>query len=131
MASKFTGRSGYVKKNGASIGYAKWSLDIERSEIDVTDFDSADDDGSNAWREFLAGFRNGRITLEGPLDTDRALLIDEDDVVTIELGVAVGKYISCPCVILKGNFSNDVNDAARDKVEARVSGRPTFVGIGS
>lgn len=63
MHSFFSGLGGSFIAAGIVFPMSEWTLDIEISEIDVTNFKSA-----GGWREFLNGFKSGRITAKGPFD---------------------------------------------------------------
>jgi hypothetical protein len=120
----FTGRDASVQLDGTEYPYADYKISVDKTRIDFTNFKSA-----GAWREKKTGFKDGTISLNGPLDVDLALPILNDDPVTVITTITAGVYISWPCVCAKGGINNSVEDGARLADEFVITGEPTFFGL--
>lgn len=116
----WSGRDANVSYAGVDYPYAEFSIDINKNEIDFTNFLS-----SGEWKEFEVGFKDGTITCTGPLDTDLDLTILVDTQVTVITQFGTGCSISWPCRAMKGNLKSAVTDGARTSDTFKIIGAPT------
>lgn len=120
MHSFFSGLGGSFIAAGIVFPMSEWTLDIEISEIDVTNFKSA-----GGWREFLNGFKSGRITAKGPFDPtgfDGVGMLPLGAPITLTCGIGGAYSFDCEAIITKSNFSLSIEGATMYSIEARVTG---------
>ncbi len=103
--------------SGGPYAFSKWGLDIETGTPKITNFTSG------GFQLLLAGVTKGTISLEGPYDFN-AMAFTSGDEYTFELawGSGSGLNITVPAIISRISLEDDVEDAARVRIQAQSSG---------
>lgn len=113
----YAGKDAWFIVGGVRYPMKEWSLTIENSRIDVTNFESVGD-----FREFLSGFKDGTVTAKGPFKTELARLTPGGSAAfTLGVGGAVSFTID-NCVIVNLKYGTNVEGAAEVEVTAKTNG---------
>lgn len=114
----YAGKNAWVIIGGTRYPMKEWSIAIENTRIDVTNFES-----EGSFREFLAGFTSGTVTCKGPFapamggPTPGAT-------VSFELGIGGSfKFSIDNCALTNVKYSTGVDGAAEIELTAMTSGQ--------
>lgn len=97
-----------------------WSLSVEYSRIDVTNFESPSE-----WREFLNGFASGTVSANGPFDPTVAPPT-AGTVVAFTCQVGPDYVFTGNAWVTSTKFSTDIDNAAQIEIQLAVTGPVTL-----
>lgn len=93
-----------------------WSLSVEYSRIDVTNFESPSD-----WREFLNGFASGTVTANGPFDPTLPVP-GSGTVVTFTCQVGTDYVFTGTAWVVSIKYSTDIENSAQMELSLAITG---------
>lgn len=115
----FAGKSASLLIDGAVKKFRNWSLVMEATRIDVTNFTSVTVTG--AFREYLSGFFSGTFTADGPHDPTLSVPAQGDEVGFVAVIGLTYQYTGS-MVITKIGIKTNIEGAGELSIEGAVTG---------
>lgn len=125
-ATYWTGK--YAKVSFASTNFPgkKFTVAIETTPVDVTNFNSPGAGTASAWREFRSGFSKGTVDVECVFDSSLPQISSFGDVFSFVGTLGTNETISCNCVLADYSYGQDVDGYATLKIKGMLTGMPTI-----
>lgn len=118
-AKYWSGKNGAISLNSVSYAGKRWTLSIETTAVDVTNFNSA-----AGWREYISGFSKGSFEIECVLDSTLAQ-ITQGAAIAFLATMGTTATVAGNCVVSGYTYGTDVDGNATLKIKAYLTGAPT------
>ena len=114
----FAGKNAWVVIGSVRYPMKEWTIAIENTRIDVTNFDSP-----NGFREFLTGFTSAVVTAKGPFDPTMGG-VAPGGTVSFVLGIGGAfRFQIDNCCVTNVKYATNVDGAAEIDLTANTSGQ--------
>lgn len=121
-ATYWSGKFGKLTLSGVSYAAQKFTVAIETTPVDVTNFNSP-----FGWREFITGFSKGTVDADCVFDSSLPQVTQGAAISFVGTLGTNNNSIICQAVIVGYTYGQDVNGNATLKIKANLTGAPSIV----